>query len=447
MSYENLIADLHVAMQNEDADALQALLDELKPADFADYLQMQAPEDALESLALLPARHGALVLGHLSITQQLSIAALMPDDDLAALLDNMDADERADLFNLLPAPRREPVMGFMTYQSREELIHLSSYPEGTAGAVMTSGYVTIPSRVAASDALAILRYTAPRAETIYQLYVIDGVGKLVGVVSLRDIILARPNTRIHDLISTEIISAPTDMSQEEVAKLISRYDLLALPVLDERERLVGIVTYDDAMDVAEAEATEDIHKSATVGKLETGVGESGLFMLYRKRIGWLVLLVFVNIFSGAGIAHFEETISAYIALLFFLPLLIASGGNAGAQAATLMVRGLATGDVGGRDWGRLLGRELLVATGLGLSMALAVSVIGVLRTEVDVVKVVAFSMVAIVIIGSLVGMILPFILHRLGWDPATASAPLVTSIADGVGVIIYFSIATLVLFP
>jgi magnesium transporter len=305
--------------------------------------------------------------------------------------------------------------------------------------------VFIPAHARVADALEVVRATAPNKETIYQTYVVDQTHRLLGTVSLRELILAKPSTLVSNLMVSDVISARVDTPREEVAKLIARYDLLALPILNHDDKLVGIVTYDDAMDVAEEEATEDMLKSATVGKLEGGLRHASLFTLYRKRIVWLALLVFANIFSGAGIAHFEETIAAYIALLFFLPLLIASGGNAGSQAATLMVRGLATGEVGLQDWAKLLGRELLVSTGLGITMALAVSLIGVFRGGPQIALVVSLSMVVIVVAGSLIGMGLPFLLDRIGWDSAAASAPLVTTIADIMGVLIYFSIATAML--
>jgi magnesium transporter len=296
-----------------------------------------------------------------------------------------------------------------------------------------------------SKAMMRVRQTAPDAETVYQLYIIDHDGCLAGTLSLRQLMVARPGAMVDDLMIKDVIRIPVDEAQEEVARVVARYDMLAVPVVDADEKLIGIVTHDDAMDVAQSEATEDIHKGMSIGQLEDGVSRVPLWSLYRKRVTWLVLLVFANLFSGAGIAYFEETIAAQVALVFFLPLLIGSGGNAGAQAATLMVRGMATGDVGVKDWGKLLGRELLVAGSLGLTMALAVAPIGVMRGGELVAMVVAMSMVIIVIFGSLLGMCLPFLLDRLGWDPATASAPLVTTLIDASGVVIYFSIASAIL--
>ena len=216
----------------------------------------------------------------------------------------------------------------------------------------------------------------------------------------------------------------------------------ALPVLDSDGVLLGIVTVDDLLDVAEAEATEDFHKVASVGPLATSLRDAGLGLLYRRRIGRLLILVLVNVFSGAGIAYFEDVIAATVALVFFLPLLIDRSGNAGSQSATLVVRAMATGDVHARDWLLLLRRDPGVALLMGLTMAAAVSFMGIYRGGPEVAVVVSLTMIAVVISGSLVGISLPFILHRFGFDPATASAPLVTSIADISGVVIYFSLAS-----
>ncbi|MDI5987384.1 magnesium transporter [Halomonas sp. M4R5S39] len=441
---------LLTALAEEQGERLDELLPELRSADLAEIVEdILAEEDdlpiALALLDSLPIERRANVLGYLPGEEQTDVAEAMSDETLLAVLEEMGSDERADLFNLLGEDRRETLLRRMARQEREDLKRLASYEEGTAGAIMTSDYVAIPSGMTVSQAMMRVRQTAPDAETVYQLYIIDPDGRLAGTLSLRQLMVARPGARVDDLMIKDVISIPVDQEQEEVARVVARYDLLAVPVIDADERLIGIVTHDDAMDVAESEATEDIHKGMSIGQLEDGVSRVPLWSLYRKRVIWLVLLVFGNLFSGAGIAYFEDTIAAQVALVFFLPLLIGSGGNAGAQAATLMVRGMATGDVGVKDWGKLLGRELLVAGSLGLTMALAVAPIGVLRGGEAVAMVVAMSMVTIVLFGSLLGMCLPFLLDRLGWDPATASAPLVTTLIDASGVLIYFSIATAIL--
>lgn len=444
-------AALLTALADEDTAQLGVLLRELRSADIGELVENALGEEdeglpvALALLEGLPLERRANVLGYLPGEEQRLVAESMKDKALLLLLEEMGSDERTDLFKVLDEDRREALLRRMAHREREELKRLASYEEGTAGAIMTSDYVAIPTGMTVSRALMRVRQTAPDAETVYQLYIVDPEGRLAGTLSLRQLMVARPGALIDDLMIKDVISAGVDEAQEEVARTVARYDLLALPVVDVDRRLVGIVTHDDAMDVVESEATEDIHKGMSIGALEDGVSRVPLWSLYRKRVTWLVLLVFANLFSGAGIAFFEETIAAQVALVFFLPLLIGSGGNAGAQAATLMVRGMATGDVGVKDWGKLLGRELLVAGSLGLTMALAVAPIGVMRGGEAVAMVVAMSMVIIVLFGSLLGMCLPFVLDRLGWDPATASAPLVTTLIDASGVLIYFSIATAVL--
>jgi magnesium transporter len=373
------------------------------------------------------------------------MAEKMSREELARLMAAMSHDERVDFYKALDPKAQAALLPGLAKAERDDLRRLASYPEDTVGAVMTSDYATLPPSLTAPQALDALRRQASDVETVYVAYVVDAAHKLLGVVSLRDILLARTRQTVGDLMEPDPVTVRVDADREEAATLIARYDLIALPVVDETGRMVGIVTQDDAMDVAEEEATEDIYKASTVGEFEGSVRDAPLFALYRARILWLVLLVFGNIFSGAGISFFEDTIAGNLALLFFLPLLIGSGGNAGAQSATLMVRALATGDVRRSDWAALFGRELLIGLALGLTMALAVSGVGVVRAGVDVTAVVALAMVLIVLIGALIGVSLPFLLSKFDLDPATASGPLVTSIADVAGVLIYFGLAAALL--
>lgn len=438
------------ADQTLDKEAIAERLSEVRSADIGEMLDVMVEDDdailaAISVLDALSPERAANVLGYLAGDNQLEIVGGLQDGELLTLLEEMGSDERADLFNLLSEDRREALLRRMAHREREELKRLASYEEGTAGAIMTSDYVAIASGMTVSQAMMRVRQTAPDAETVYQLYVLSKDGQLIGTMSLRQLMVARPGAMVDDIMIKDVISTSVDEEQEAVARIVARYDLLALPVIDADNRMVGIVTHDDAMDVAESEATEDFHKGMSIGALEDGVSRVPLWSLYRKRVFWLVLLVFANLFSGAGIAYFEDIIAAQVALVFFLPLLIGSGGNAGAQAATLMVRGMATGDVGVKDWGKMLGRELLVAGSLGLTMAIAVAPIGVLRGGEAVAIVVALSMVVIVLFGSLMGMCLPFVLERFKVDPATASAPLVTTLIDASGVLIYFSIASAIL--
>ncbi len=436
----NLVLVLsHAIEQNKFADALAAVKG-LPPVDLADVLEQLDPTLGWRLLECLPDR--ADVFSYFEPEQQVRMAREFPRATLAELVSEMPADERTDLFKRFDQNQRDILLPALAHAEREDIRRLSAYVEGTAGALMTSDYATLKKDMTVLQAMTYLRDEAPDAETIYQAYVIDEQRRLLGAVSLRDLILADLNKSIKDLMTSDVVSAHVTDDQEDIAKKIARYDLLALPIIDEDDILIGIVTYDDAMDVVSAEATDDIHKSAGVSTVVGNIKDASIALLYRKRIFWLILLVFGNLFSGAGIAHFEDIIAANIVLVFFLPLLVDSGGNAGSQSATLMVRALATGEVVMRDWLYLIGREALVALALGCTMAAAVSVLGYIRGDETVALVLALSMVSIVMIGCMIGMSLPFILSKFNFDPASASAPLITSVCDATSVVIYLFIAS-----
>ncbi len=430
------------ASRAKETAALRDFLADLEPVDIAMILDRLETTDALDVMHRLDLHEQARIYGYLDAACQIALAEQMEKPEFAQLMSAMSHDERVDLFKNLDPVAQEAVLPALAKAERDDLRKLASYEEGTAGSIMTSDYATLTPDMNVTEAIEALRHQALDAETVYQSYIVDDERHLVGVLSLRDLIVARSSARVGDLMDRKPVFIRAREPREHAARLVARYDLIALPVIDREDRLVGIITQDDAMDVQEEEATTDFHKVGTVQGLKAGLREAGIFTLYRARVFWLVLLVFGNIFSGAGIAYFEDTIATYLALLFFLPLLIASGGNAGSQSATLMVRALATGDVRIGDWSAVLLRELAIALLLGLTMALAVSLIGVFRGGWEIAAVVALSMILIVIVGSMIGMTLPFLLSRMKLDPATASAPLVASIADASGVVIYFSIAT-----
>ncbi|NLZ78394.1 MAG: magnesium transporter [Gammaproteobacteria bacterium] len=438
-THQNLALVLRDAIQSNNFDNAFAAIKSLRPVDLADVLEELEPSLGWRLLERLPSR--AEVFTYFEPEQQVRLAREFPRATLAALVSEMPADERTDLFKRFDQNQRDMLLPALAHAEREDIRKLSSFVEGTAGALMTSDYAMLKKDMTVAQAMAYLRDEAPDAETIYQAYVVDEQRNLLGVVSLRDLILADLNKSLQDLMTSDVVRALVTDDQEDIAKKIARYDLLALPITDEEGVLVGIVTYDDAMDVVSEEVTEDIHKSAGVSTIIGNLKDASIGLLYRKRVFWLVLLVFGNLFSGAGIAHFEDIIAANIVLVFFLPLLVDSGGNAGSQSATLMVRALATGEVVMRDWLYLIGREALVALALGVTMAAAVSILGYIRGDEVIALVLALSMVSIVMIGCMIGMSLPFVLSKFNFDPASASAPLITSVCDAVGVVIYLFIA------
>lgn len=321
------------------------------------------------------------------------------------------------------------------------------YKVETAGSIMRAEYVSVTEHITIEEAIVILRKNVKIKNNIYYMYIVNNFNKLIGVLTIRELLAAESAENIADVMIKDIVAIPVDEDQEEVAAVFRDSDLVSMPVTNKEGEILGVIHVEDILDVMQLEATEDFHKMASMGTTPADFSEMGLMnasigLLYRKRIVWLVVLVFMNIFSGAGIAHYEHIIEANVALVFFLPLLIDSGGNAGSQSATLVIRAMTIGDVKIKDWFKMFTKEISVSALMGFTMAAAVSVMGVIRGGFDIAIVVALTMVIIVIIGSLIGMSLPFIFDKLKLDPATASGPLITSIADIVGVLIYFGIAS-----
>lgn len=432
-------------LRSEKFNTAIGLLNELNIADQASVLKGLTPTEQVKILQKLDEPSEAFA--YLPLSQQAALTELIPVPDLIPILDNMYSDDFVDIYKKLSPELQQQLITLLSEESQNTLRKLALYPEGTAGAMMSSSFVTLHQDLCMDEAIQALRIIAATRETLYLVYIVNEQNQLIGVISLRQIIQARPEATIAEVMERDVIYVYTYDDQEVVAKTLAYYDLIALPVVDEQERMLGIITYDDVMDIVEAETTEDILKSGAVSPLaELSLKTAPIITLYQKRVFWLVILVFGSLLSGIGIAHFEEIISTHIVLVFFLPLLVGSGGNAGSQSATLMVRALATGDVQFKDWFSLLGRETVVALCLGVTMACAVSMLGYIRGDFMVAIVLAISMVGIVLMGCLTGMSLPFILNKLKLDPASASAPLVTSICDATGVIIYLFVASKLLF-
>ncbi len=439
-------------LHTNDLELIKDLLDESHSADLADALLIYNDTDIIRVLMAIPLASRAELFSHFSASIQLKLALAMKPTDLGDLLAGMPHDDRADLYSNLPSALKQLINVQINPSEVDDMQHLASYPEDSAAAHMTTDFLYLRGDITAQEAIRLTRQYGNTKETIYYIYVVDAGKRLLGVMSLRDLLLADEYKLVQDIMRQNVVSIKAMAPPLEAAQTIAHYDLLSLPVIDDKSVMLGIITADDAMDIQAQSSKETLYKT---GGLNISHGANHLHMvnvktasiwtLYRMRVIWLVVLVFGNVFSGAGIAHFEDTIMSYVVLVFFLPLLIDSGGNAGSQAATLMVRGLATGEVILKDWGKMISKEILVALTLGLSMALAVALVGFVRGGMEIALVVALSMVCIVIVGSLIGLSLPFILSKLKFDPATASAPLITSIADIVGVLIYFSIATQVL--
>ncbi len=422
---------------------LREELKKLDPAEIAEVIETLKREgDDIILFRLLPRETARETFFRLEYDKQEELLEGLADRKhlLSELLNDLAPDDRTALFEELPGPVTQRLIQLLSPEERRISIQLLGYPESSIGRLMTPDYVAVKPGMSIEQALDHIRQFGKDSETLNVVYVVNQSWKLIDEVRLREILLARPNQTIADLMDNRFVSLNVLNDQETAISVFHDYDRTALPVINSEGILLGIVTFDDVMDVEEEEATEDFHKFGSIQDLIFNPIKAKITLLYRKRILWLVVLVFMNVFSGAALANFANVIESMVSLIFFLPLLIGSGGNAGAQSATLMIRALATGDVELSDWLRLMGKELLVALLLGITMAVAVGLVASFRAP-EIIVVVGLSMIITVMVGSILGLSLPFIFTILKLDPATASAPLITSLADISGVFIYFSIA------
>lgn len=429
---------------------LNEKLDEMAVQDIAEAIsQLDDESDRLTVFMALPEERRTDTFSYLSHGLQREVLSGLDNREARRTLRELVPDDRTAFLESLDPEDLEGFLKLLGPEDLKQSLKLLGYPEESIGRLMTPQFVSVRPQWTVARALDHIRHEANRGETVNFVFVTDDRGRLLDAVKLKDFILARQDAKVETLMDEEYYSVQASADREEAVQVIQHYDINTLAVTDKNGVMLGIVTVDDIMDVAEQETTEDFHKLGATGSLNISIREASPGFLYRKRIGWLMILVVVNLVSGLAIAMFEDAIEAVIALVFFLPLIIASAGNAGSQSATLMVRALATGDVEVKDWLRLWGKEFAVALGLGLTMGVAVSFVGVWRggpeLGMQLATVVGSAMLAVVIMGAMIGMLLPFLLQRLNMDPATASTPLITSVADVVGILIYFSIASAVL--
>jgi magnesium transporter len=428
-------------IERRDWARLREYLAGWEPPELADLLLNLGKQERVLLFRALPRQQSAEAFAYLEPDEQDVLLKQLTDEETRHLLAGLRPDDRTHLLEELPAQATRRLLNLLSPEDLAEARQLLGYPEESVGRLMTPDYIAVRPDSTVAQALAHIRTHGRDSETVNRVYVTDAGGVLLDDIRLRRFILADPNERVEQLMDRNYISLSAFDDREKAVEAMQRYDVFALPVVDTDGVLLGIVTSDDVLDVAQEEATEDFHRVAAVAPLKTDYSEASIWSLYRKRIGWLVALVLVNLVSSEVIATYEATLSATIALVFFIPLLIASGGNAGAQSATLIVRAIATEDVKRSQWMRALLKELFVGVSLALTMGLASWTLGLYRGGFDLAIVVAVAMLAIIIVTNLMGAALPFILHVLRMDPAVASAPLVTSLADVVGLLIYFAVA------
>jgi len=393
-------------------------------------------------LALAPRDMAEIMLG-LPPEQRRSWMRLAPPDDVA------------DLVQRAPQEEREPLLALLDEPTRREVTGLLAYGEDEAGGLMNPRYARLRPSMTVDEAISYLRKEARQhLETIYYVYVIDDQQRLVGVVSLKQLFAAKPDKTVRDVMRADIVSVGEHMDQEAVSRIFAQQDLLAIPVVDAEGRMKGLVTVDDIVDVVQEEATEDAHKFGGMEALDAPYLKIGFIPMVKKRAGWLAALFVGEMLTATALAYFEAEIARAVVLALFMPLIISSGGNSGSQASTLVIRAMALGEVKLRDWWRVARREI----GAGLVLGAVLGSIGFLRIVawqavspiygehyVLVALTVLFSLAGVVLFGTLVGSLLPFLLRRLGFDPASASAPFVATLVDVTGLVIYFTVAAFLL--
>jgi magnesium transporter len=413
--------------------------------DVADFMMELKKPDRILFYSSLPRDLSSEVFTSLEPAQKDELLKELTDDETRQLLADMAPDDRTNLLEDLPGQATQRVINLLSKEDLEEARLLLGFPQESVGRLMTPDYVAVRPNWTIEQALNHIRRRGKDSETISTIYVTDDSWHLLDALPLEAFILTDPSEEVENIMDHSYVSLSALEDREEAVRTMERYDLSVLPVTDLDGVLLGIVTVDDVLDVAREEATEDFQKAAGLAPLRVSYSEASVWSLYVKRIGWLLILVLVNLASASVIAAYEDTLQAVIALAFFIPLLIDTGGNTGAQSASLMIRSLATGELELHEWFRTALKELVEGLLLGLTMGAAAWVLGFYRGGVEVAFVVAITMFILVILANLVGMGLPFLLTRLKLDPAVASSPLITTVVDALGLLIYFTIATRVL--
>lgn len=444
--------DLEVAIAN-DPEALREALGEFHPEDIAEIVEDLSLEDRLALMRVLPDELAAEVVERLPTESQTEILEKLTTREAADLLSEMSPDDRADIVQELDEDRASELIAHLEEHEpevAEEVRELSAYPEDVAGGLMTTDVVRLPPDMKIWQAIEEVRRLSREGEveTINYLYVVYGQ-KLVGVLSLRDLILSDPGQTLDEVLTENVVTVKATDDQEEVARTMAKYDFNALPTVDEHGKLLGVVTVDDVVDVVIEEATEDAHLMGAVSPMEEGYFDTNVFSLFRSRVVWLMILFLGGFLTATVMEQFEHELSTAIVLTVFIPLIISAGGNAGSQSASLMIRALAIGEVKPSDWVKVLGREAITSLALGLVLGLLglgrAYLTGEGETAIALAATVSISTLAVVLVGSMVGSMLPILIQRLGFDPAVSSTPFIASLVDVVGLLIYLTVAQLIL--
>lgn len=451
MIVQLLTPEFQELIDARDWKSLKEILQDVPPVDIAEFIEDLDDPTSFIIFKLLKKSVAAEVFSELSSTKSLSLLERFNAQQLRDLMGSLSPDDRAYFIEELPGNIVQFVLNSMAEEDQEEVKKLLGYPEFSVGRIMTTKYVRVKSEWTVDQSLDHIRRYAKDAETINVIYVVDEKEKLIDDLMLNQLILALPSQAIESLMDETFVALSVLDDQEDAVKALSKYDRVALPVVDSEGILVGIVTVDDIIDVAEEEATEDMQKMAGMEALDDDYSETSIFEMVKKRIGWLAILFVGQIFTASALNSYETLLAQAVFLSAFIPMIISSGGNTGSQAATLVIRALATGDIRLADWFMVFRREFFsglvlgVLVGiLGLIVTLVWGTFNDMGTQEQLLYTsfaIGLSLICVVLYGNLLGSMLPFILSKLGLDPAVTSAPFVSTLSDVVGILIYFSVA------
>ncbi len=423
------------------------IIQDLHPADIVEILLDLDEESQKYFFKLLPHDIAAEVLNEVDGDTFSSILEVLTEEKTTEILDEMSLDDVADILGELSENEQSKIIKLFDHEDATDIRDLMHYSEDTAGGIMTTEFVSVKEDMTISQAIEELRNMASEAETIYYVYVTDYIGTLVGVLSLREIIISNPNLLVSEVMQSNVIYVNVNMDQEEVAKSVAKYDLLAIPVVDDDTILQGIITVDDILDVMEEEATEDIYRIAGTSEIEYNENDTNINHLVssvKSRLPWLMITLAGSFITGAVITGFESQISNNAALVKFMPALTGMGGNIGTQSSTLTVRGIATGRINSKEISKNLFREALVGIAIGIVCGIAISLFaGFVFNQPQLGSIVGIAMIANMLTASIIGTLAPLIFKNVGIDPAVASAPFISTTIDITGNIIYFTLVKL----
>lgn len=430
---------------------LRDILVEMYPADIAELMEELPDKTSTIMFRLLPKELASEVFVHIEGDTREILIASFSDAELKEVLDDLYLDDTVDIIEEMPANVVKRILAHSDPQLRSEINRILNYPKDSAGSIMTTEYVDLRKDITVEDAFLRIRRTAVDKETIYTCYVKDENRHLIGLVTVKDLLMAEYQDKIEDIMETNVIYVHTTDDREEVANMFSKYDFLAMPVVDAERRLVGIVTFDDIMDVMQDEVTEDIEKMAAISPTDKPYTKMNAFELWKKRIPWLLLLMISATFTGMIISSFESALSRFVVLTSFIPMLMDTGGNSGSQASVTVIRSLSLNDIEFADIPRVIWKEVRVAVLCGVTLSAANFVklltvdkmlLGNDQITVQVALVVCLTLVATVLCAKVIGCSLPMLAQKIGFDPAVMASPFITTIVDAVSLVIYFRIAT-----